>query len=65
MRKVPEQLHAAYDWIDCAGEWDEALSDPDYPADAAVNALEYNQSDVTEEDLYAVIEWYRDNVRAP
>lgn len=22
-KTMPERLHAAYDWIDCAGEWDE------------------------------------------
>lgn len=60
-KQIPQHLHAAYDWIDCAGEWTEALSDPDYPSDAYANALEHDQTDVTEADLYAVIEWYRGN----
>ena len=56
---LPEQLHAAYDWIDSAGEWDEALADPNYAREAAENAAQHGQHDVTESDLDDVIEWYR------
>lgn len=60
MRKdLPARLHAAYDWIDCVDEWEEALSDPNYAAEAYENAIEHDQFDVTESDLAEVIEWRR------
>lgn len=58
MKQIPERLHAAYEWIDCADEWAEALSDSDYPEHAAANAQEHGY-DVSESDLYAAIEWRR------
>ncbi len=58
-KPIPERLHAAYEWIDCADEWAEALSDSDYPEQAAANAQEQGQRDVNESDLYAVIELRR------
>jgi hypothetical protein len=57
--QLPEHLHAAYDWIDSAGEWTEALSDPSYAAGAYANAVEQNQSDVTQSDIEDAIEWFR------
>lgn len=60
-RKLPEHLYAAFNWIDTAGEWDEAMSDPRYAADAARNHAEHypNDTDVTEDLLTEVIEWHR------
>ena len=56
----PEYLCSAWDWIDCAGEWDAALADPAaYAAAAAANAAAHDVIDVTEFDLYLVIEWER------
>lgn len=63
-KELPARLHAAYDWIDCVDEWDEALSDPNYAAGAYENAIEHDQFDVTESDLEEVIEWRRSQ-RAP
>jgi hypothetical protein len=57
--QLPQHLHAAYDWIDSAGEWTEALSDPGYAAGAYANAVEQNQSDVTQSDIEDAIEWFR------
>lgn len=56
----PSELIAAYEWIDSAGEWDEALADPEYAYGAARNAAE-NDVDVTETDLDRAIEWYREH----
>lgn len=55
-------LYAAYDWIATAGEWDEALANPEsYAVAAAANAIENEQADVTECDLLEVIYWRRAN----
>jgi hypothetical protein len=57
-KPLPAHLHAAFDWIDSAGEWDEALAGPAvYAAEAFANAVEHDQADVTEADLLEVIRW--------
>jgi len=59
---LAERFRAAYDWIDSAGEWDEALADPDtYAAAAACNAEQHDVTDVTEAALVGAIEWYREH----
>lgn len=62
MTKLPPSLRAAYDWIDSASEWIEALRDPLYPVQAMQNAEECEQLDITESDLREVIEWFREVV---
>ena len=57
--ELPEYLYAAYEWINCAGEWDEALADPKYAKQAYKNAIEHDVRDVTESDLADVIAWCR------
>jgi hypothetical protein len=53
---LANHLHAAYDWIDSAGEWDQAISNPaQYAREAAANAAEHDESDVTESDLLDAI----------
>jgi len=60
--KLPESLHAAYEWIDSAGEWAEALAGGDeHVAAAHRNAVENDVDDVTASDLADVIEWVRRN----
>jgi hypothetical protein len=57
---LPESLYAAHQWISSAGEWNEAVENPErYAADAARNAVENEQFDVTESDLLDVIEWHK------
>jgi hypothetical protein len=58
-RRLPEHLYAAFNWIDSAGEWEQAMSDGDYARAAYHNALENDVTDVTEADLQEVIEWHR------
>lgn len=63
-KQLPEELFAAYEWIQSAGEWDEALAEPTkYAAEAAENARQNDVTDVTETDLLSVIEWFRKNER--
>ncbi len=51
-KPLPENLYAAHDWISSAGEWSEALANPEqYAVDAARNA-EQNEGG-PEEDLAA------------
>lgn len=58
VRDLPRHLYQAYDWISAAGEWHEATQDPEqYARDAAANAIECEQADVTECDLLEVIYW--------
>lgn len=58
--KLPADLYAAYEWIESAGEWTEALESPAaYAASAANNAHEHNVADVNESDLLEAIEWKR------
>jgi hypothetical protein len=56
---LEERLHAAWNWIDSAGEWEESLADPDaYAAEAANNWRDNGSGDeVTVSDLLAVILW--------
>ena len=55
--KLPESLHAAYEWIDSAGEWAEALAGGDeYVAAAHRTAVENDVDDVTASDLADVID---------
>jgi len=57
---LPENLYADHQWICAAGEWDEAIAEPEkYAAEAAANAVENEQFDVTESGLLAVIEWHK------
>jgi hypothetical protein len=57
---LPESLYAAHQWISAAGEWNEAVAEPKkYAREAAENAVENEQLDVTESDLLAVIEWHK------
>ena len=57
---LPENLYAAYEWISSAGEWDEAVAEPDkYAREAAENAVENEQYDVTNSDLLEVITWHQ------
>jgi hypothetical protein len=58
-RILPVHLHSAWSWIDSAGEWDEAASDPGYAVAAFANAVEHDVTDVTLSDLEDVLEWYR------
>lgn len=60
---LPIHLHAAYEWIDSAGEWDEALLNPsEYAEVAATSAEMHEHHEVTEGDLLSAIAWYRDNL---
>jgi len=57
---LPESLYAAHQWISAAGEWDDAVAEPEkYAAEAAANAVENNERDVSESDLLDVIAWYK------
>lgn len=58
---LPDHLYPAFQWIDSASEWADALSDPLYPLRAYQNAVEHEQVDVTESELRDVIEWYREH----
>jgi len=61
-RLIPPHLFSAYDWVASAGEWDEAMAEPEsYAASAAANAIENEQGDVTECDLLEVIYWRKAN----
>lgn len=56
--ELPKHLFAAHQWISAAGEWSEAKASPaQYAKDAAENAVENEQYDVSESDLLEVIEW--------
>jgi hypothetical protein len=57
--KLPEHLHAAYEWIDSADEWSEAIASPDSYAREAADNWSNNESgdEVTEADLLSVISW--------
>ncbi len=59
--KLSDELHAAYDWIDAAGEWKEAIADPGkYAREAAANAQQNDAgSDVNESTLAGAIEYFR------
>ena len=58
IRDLPSHLYAAHQWISAAGEWSDATLDPEqYARDAAANALENEQYDVSECDLLEVIYW--------
>jgi hypothetical protein len=64
-RPLPDHLHAAWNWIDSAGEWEEALKSPKSYARAAYkNAVQHGTTDVTVSDLIEVIEWAAEE-RAP
>ncbi len=52
---IPTRLHAAYEWIDSAGEWDDAVTDPSYAMGAYSNAVDNDVVDVTVDDLHEVI----------
>ncbi len=57
---LPAHLYAAHQWISAAGEWNEAVEEPaKYAADAAANALDNEQPDVTESELLEVIKWHK------
>ncbi len=60
---LPTDLGNAYDWIDAAGEWNEALRDPSAYAAAAVanyrQTFEDNADPITEDEIKAAIEWRR------
>jgi len=61
-RHLPDALKPAYEWIDAAGEWYEAVQNPEeYARGAYANAVRCEQTDVFESDLVDVIEWYRDH----
>lgn len=56
--KLPNRLHDAFNWIDSAGEWREALAVPStYATAAAANARRSGERGVTRGDLIEVIEW--------
>jgi len=55
---LPERLHTAFNWIDSAGEWQEALAAPStYAFAAAANARRQGERAVTRHDLIETIEW--------
>lgn len=56
-RALPEHLHDAYEWIESAGDWDEAMTDPTYPEQAARNAREQGETNIHVDDLINAIEW--------
>jgi hypothetical protein len=59
-KALPENLYAAHQWISAAGEWNEAVADPEkYASEAAANAAENEQFDVSESDLLSVIAWHK------
>jgi hypothetical protein len=59
-KALPENLYAAHQWISAAGEWNEAVADPEkYASEAAANAAENEQFDVHESDLLSVIAWHK------
>lgn len=61
-KPLPERLHAAWNWIESASEWDAALAMPEeYAREAAENARENDEGDVTASDLMDAIEWQRVN----
>jgi hypothetical protein len=62
---LPAELHTAYEWIESAGEWREALAEPaSYAKAAAKNWREHREpgdTEVTESDLWDAIEWQREH----
>lgn len=57
---LPGHLIAAYDWIDNAGEWTEALANPEkYASAASLRAVATETTWVTRTDLLEVIAWKR------
>lgn len=63
--RLPQHLHAAYDWTDAAGELDElatlegeALDS--YCRESAANAEDHGESDVSELELDSLAAWLRD-----
>jgi hypothetical protein len=57
--RLPEHLYAAFDWIDAAGEWEEAMRAPTtYARAAAANARKHGER-IGQSDLFEVIEWVR------
>jgi hypothetical protein len=64
-KPLPEHLHAAWEWIDSAGEWGDAIANPEtYARDAYANHQEHCDDDpgVTEDLLIEVIAWFSDRV---
>lgn len=63
MVHLPSNLAPAYDWIESAAEWSEALKDPGaYAKSAAENCRENPSGDpVTEADILACIDWHVTN----
>ena len=63
MAKLSNELHAAYNWIDAAGEFSIAIEDPaKYAAESAKNwrdNSERGDTEITESDLLQAIEFER------
>lgn len=58
--QIPASLFAAFDWIDAAGEWDQAFADPaGYALAATDNARSNDVFDVDASDLTEIIELVR------
>jgi len=56
--ELPEHLFAAYNWIETAGEWAEAIEQPHKYAPAALrNARRNEVLDIELSDLLEVIAW--------
>lgn len=57
--KLPEHLHAAYDWIDAGGEIDKLRAMDDatartYADECAANSRDNGDGDVSSDDVYAL-----------
>lgn len=58
-KALPEHLYNAYEWIDSADEWSEAVAGPSgYAAEAMANARREGDLGISEVDLLEVIDWY-------
>jgi len=59
--KLPEELFAAHDWVDAAGQLDECRDDPTYAAEAGAELGRVLGDDVTESDLRSLGAWLREH----
>ena len=64
-RPLPQRLHAAWDWIDSAGEWDDAIAAPSAYAGRAARNAKNHDHDISKEELLEAIEWEAAKRRAP
>lgn len=65
MRKLPERLHAAWDWTNAAGELDELAAKSEdeaaaYARDSAENARAHD-TNILEADIEELAAWLKEN----